>query len=99
MPLTFFESLNGCEGPIPTLHGLVERNERQVASRAHGQQIEPDVGRRGAVRHDTAGVLLKVVGRQMVIEIAYESLEEAPGLARHTAKRAQLLRAPGLRHP
>ena len=43
---------------------LAERQVAEVARRQRGEQVEPDVGRRGALGDDPARVLLEVVGRQ-----------------------------------
>ena len=51
-------------------------------ARARGrQQVQPDVGRRGAVRDQRFWRELQVVGRQEVVVGADTSLEQAPGVA------------------
>ena len=47
-----------------------------------GQQVQADVGRRGAVRDHVARHDLQVVGRQVVVLGADDALEQAPGVAR-----------------
>jgi len=52
----------------------------QPKSRARRrQQVESQVGRRGAVGDDRPGILLKVVGRERMVLRPDEGLEEAPG--------------------
>ncbi len=62
----------------------------EVARGHRGQQVEADVGRRGAVGDDRLRVLLEVVGRQHVVGGRHEGLEEAPGAARDQPQRARV---------
>ncbi len=64
----------------------------EVAGGGDRQQIEADVGRRGAVRDDRTRVFLEVVGRQHVIVCRDEGLEKAP---RAAGDEAQGLRVRG----
>ena len=53
--------------------------ERPGAGRA--QQVQADIGRRGAVRHHVVRRHLQVVGWQVLVLGAHAALEQAPGVA------------------
>ena len=63
--------------------GHLERaDEAELACARHRQQVQADVGRRGAVRHLRLRHELHVVGRQVGVFGADVALVEAPGVAR-----------------
>ena len=66
------------------LRALRQRRRGDVAEvpgREVGEQREADVRRRRARGHDGIRILLVVVGRQPVVRLAHEGVEEAPGPA------------------
>ena len=65
------EPLDGVDGPEPA----------KIVGGHGGQQIEPEVRRRRAVRHHRVRLFLEVVGRQGVVFGADERREEPPGPA------------------
>ncbi|MCY1303784.1 hypothetical protein D9M70_535090 [compost metagenome] len=62
----------------------------EVARSDGRQQVEPDIGWRGPVRHDGSGCLLEVVGWQHVVRRRDEGFEEAPGAACGEAQRKRV---------
>ena len=64
--------------------GGVDPAELARASRA--QQVQTNVGRRGAVRHHVHRQRLQVVRRQVVVIGHHAALEQAPGVARDAFK-------------
>ena len=87
------------EVPLVPLHGLqggqrgfepVDQFQRadpaELARAAGTQQVQPDVGRRCAVRHHFVGAGLQVVGRQVVVLRVHAALEQPPGVARHATQ-------------
>ena len=62
----------------------IQPKSRAVADR---QQIQAEIGRRGAVRHDRRRVFLEIVRRQHVVGRRHEGLEEPPGAPRDQPQR------------
>ena len=62
----------------------------EVVGREGREQQQPLVGRRGPVGDPAVGDLLEVVGREPVVGVADERLEEVPGLARDPPQGAAL---------
>ena len=79
------------KGRVDPLQRRLDPDPAEVAGRHHRQQIQADIGRRGAFRELRRGCFLKVVGRQVVGVGADEVLEEAPGQAADAAQRGLVL--------
>ena len=61
---------------------LLRADPAELPRAGHAQQVQADVGGRGAVRHHVVRRGLQVVGRQVVVLGADAALEQAPGVAR-----------------
>ncbi len=72
---------------------LPGRDVAEIVRRQIGQQRQPHIGRRGAMRQRGGAVFLVIVRRQPVVIRADESLEISPGLARDAAKIVRLFGA------
>ena len=56
------------------------------------EQIEADIGRRGAMRDDRRGIFLEIIRRKIVIVRRNEGLEEPPGPSRDQPQGANVRR-------
>ena len=70
------------EGGVHALKQLLRADPAERTRARHAQQVQPDVGGRGAVRHHVVGRDLQVVGRQVAVVGADAAFKEAPGVAR-----------------
>ena len=59
----------------------------EIARGDDREEIQPQIGRRGAVGDDRFGIFLKIVGRQHVVFRRDECFEEAPGAPRDQPQR------------
>ncbi len=84
------EAVEGVERGGGALEQARQRDVAEVVGGEVGEQPQADVGRRGAVGDHLGGELLHVVGRQVVVLVADEGLEEAPGLARQALQELDL---------
>ena len=66
--------------------GIGQADPAEVARRDHRQEIDADIGRRGASGDDRTAGFLKIVRRQMVVFRRHEGLEIEPGAARDGAQ-------------
>ena len=72
---------------------VAQAQPAEIARARDREQIQRDVGRRGAVRGHRVRRLLQVVGRQVVFGCGDRGLEVAPGDARRAAQRQHRRRA------
>ena len=63
----------------------------EIVRRDGGEQIQADIGRRGAMGHDRCRFFLKIVGRKHVVFRADKGLEESPGPPRGQAQRPSVI--------
>ena len=70
------QTLDGIDGPDPA----------KVAGRQYHVEIEPDVGRRGAMGGLALGNFLVIVGRQVTVLYRDKFFEKGPGLPRRQPK-------------
>ena len=68
------------------LDGVRKADPAEIARRNDRQQIDADIGRRGARRHNRMRRFLEIVRRQQVVLGRHEGLEIAPGAARDGAQ-------------
>ena len=61
---------------------LGETQPAKIPRRAHGQQVETDVGRRRPVRDDRVGLFLEIVRWQVLLARRHERGEEVPRASR-----------------
>ena len=71
----------GRERRFDALDRLDRADPAEALRAGGGEEVETDVGRRGAVRDHVARHDLQVVGRQMVVVGADDALEQPPGVA------------------
>ncbi len=83
------ELVEGADGQLQPLDEFERRGVAEVARGDRREQEQADVGRRRAVR-DALGVFLKVVGREPVVRLPDELLEEAPRPARDEPRLARV---------
>jgi hypothetical protein len=84
---------------LDAIERVAQAAPAEVARRDDRQQIEPDVGGRGAVREHPLRIFLVIVGRQVIFVVADERLEKPPGAAPDQAQLALFLaRQLGFRH-
>ncbi len=74
------------QGGRDALHEAREGDVAQVERTQRREQLQPHVGGGGAPRDHRAGVLLEVVGRQVVALCDHEGVEEPPRLAGDSAQ-------------
>ena len=74
---------DGRQGRLDALRGLDAADPAEAVRACRDEQVEADVGGRGAVRDHVARRGLQVVGRQVVVAGHHAALEQAPGVARH----------------
>ena len=84
------EALHRVQRGLEALDGVDRAEPAEVARRDGGQQVQAQVGRRRAVRHDGARIFLEVVGRQRVVLGTDERREEPPGAAAHQPQGARV---------
>ena len=87
MPPEALKPVHRLERCLQALQGLVHPNPTEIAGGDHGQQVEPEIGRRRPVRNHRHRLFLKIVGRKHVILRRDEGLKEAPSPARDQAQR------------
>ena len=73
---------DGLQRLVQTGGGLGGPDPAHVMRHRHGKKVQPDIGGRGAVGHLRARGFLEIVGRQEIVLLGHEGLEEPPGLAR-----------------
>ena len=78
---------HGRQGRLKALCGLLCPDPAKIPGAGRRHQVEAKIGRRGALRHDQLGRLLKIVRWQHVACLGDEGLEEAPGLPGDQAQR------------
>ena len=71
---------------LQTLGGIERTQPSKIPGGQSGQQIEPHVGGRGAMRDDGLRGFLKIVRWQPVVASGDEGFEEAPGPSRDQAQ-------------
>jgi len=86
MAVVFRQALHRVQGGLQPLDHAIDRNPAELARAGHRQQIQADVGRRGAVGDSGFGLHLQVVGRQVTVIWSDTSLKKLPGLARQLVK-------------
>ena len=82
VPAVTLEIGHGRQGCLEPIH-RVERADPAEIARGHGrEQVDAHVGRRRPVRDDGPRVVLEVIGRERIVFLRHERLEEAPALPR-----------------
>ena len=76
---------------LESLHGVHEAKPAEITSGHGGQQIQPEIRGRRAVRDDQAGIFLDVVGRQAAVFGTHERREELPRSSRDHPERSGVL--------
>ena len=76
----------------------LDRRVAEVVAVHVGEELQADVRWRGAPRDDPAGILLEVVGREVVAVGDHERVEEPPGLAGDAAQREAVIGRERLGH-
>ena len=89
--LVLLQPVDRVQRPLDPRDRLLGADPAVVGRRDADQHVEPDVRRRRAVRDDRGGLLLEVVGRQVVLLRPDEGLEEVPGTPCDEPQRAQVL--------
>ena len=69
------------EGRLEPVDHAGDARDSRSRGRQRRQELQPDVGRRGAMRDDLGAVLLIVVGDEPVVGRRQQLFEEAPGLS------------------
>ncbi len=58
-----FEAVHRGESDLQPVDGFGQADPAEISRGCHGQQIEPDIGGRRAMRDDWIRILLEIVGR------------------------------------
>ncbi len=81
----------GRERRLDALDHLDAADPAEALRARGGEEVEADVGGRGAVRDHVARHDLQVVGRQVVVLGADDALEQAPGVARDVVEQGAIV--------
>src|SRR5271157_2560365 len=81
-----FQLAHCAERRLQPVKGIQGSQVAKVVRGQRRQQIQPDIGWRGAVCDDRPGVLLEIIGGQGVVRRGDECLKEAPGSASDQAQ-------------
>ena len=99
VPAVTLEIGHGRQGCLEPIH-RVERADPAEIARGHGrEQVDAHVGRRRPVRDDGPRVVLEVIGRERIVFLRHERLEEAPALPRRRQDALPLVAAQLLGRP
>ena len=72
------EAVHGAERRFEPLDCVHRADPPEIVRGDDGEQIQPEVGGRGAMGHDRCRLFLKIVGRKRVVFRADKGLEEPP---------------------